>query len=83
MIRRAWRAILAASGREDQILKQDYCTMSRKLYLTMKVQARESDIDADDCVESSEEDWLDDARGEETMDWDHFFQCWFQAMRSP
>ena len=51
--------MLQLHGREsdERLYRGDYVTMSRKLYLVLKVQEREDDIDPDDCMESLEDDW--------------------------
>lgn len=42
-------------------------------------QARDSDIEADDCIQSMSDDWNEDAQGKDYMDQDDFFHCWFQV----
>ena len=45
----------------------------------LKLQAGESDVDVDDCTDSLEDDWADDACGKEYMLESDFFNCWFQV----
>ena len=58
-INQLWQLMLRLHGREadERLFCDDYVTMSRKLYLVLKVQEREEDIDPDDCMESLEDDW--------------------------
>eukprot|EP00966_Prymnesium_polylepis_P257780 5955143-Prymnesium_polylepis.1 len=64
-ISQLWFVMLRLSGREKEgrMYKNDYAVMSRKLYLVVKLQAAERDFDPDDCCESLEDDWDEDAAG--------------------
>ena len=70
----AWEGMCAACGqsKEGYLGYDDYCVMSRKLYLLFKAQERDGYIDATDAVESIEADWDADAGGKPYMDYDDF-----------
>ena len=74
--RHAWNR-LAPQG-ADSFSLSHYTAMTRVLYLALKLQAIEGDFDPEDCMESIEEDWEEDAAGKDHLTYDDFARSWFQ-----
>ena len=69
-LRTAWER-LAPPGAEH-IGREEYVAMTRVLYLALKFQAWETDFDPEDCMESLDEDWAEDAGGKDYLDYEDF-----------
>ena len=73
----AWLAISGAAGRST-LTREAYATMNRKLYLALKAEDRDLEIDVNDCLVSLKDDWKEDAQGRQTIDEAGFKKCFFQ-----
>ena len=76
----AWRAVAEASGRLElgTLIREDYLTMSRKIYLATKHIDGAGDVSIDDFGEAEEEDWEADAGGADELSEEAFKACWFE-----
>eukprot|EP00966_Prymnesium_polylepis_P144405 3334504-Prymnesium_polylepis.1 len=78
-IQQAWlRTVPQASRDAGRVSFALYSRMTRTLYLALKLQADEDDFDPEDCMESLEEDWEDDAAGKDHLTYNDFAASWFQ-----
>ena len=76
----AWHAVRTCVGRPDAdfLKKEEYFTMTRKLYLCVKLEEADGEVVVSDVEEGCEEDWLADSKGDEELDEGDFKNCWFQ-----
>ena len=72
-LRAAWERLVPPGA--EQIGREEYVAMTRVLYLALKLQAWEADFDPDDCMESLDEDWAEDAAGKDYLDYEDFARC--------
>ena len=74
-----WNTLTAAAG-TPTLSKEDYTTMMRKLYLAVKIDESDHDIDPKDCLDSLEEDWIEDSDGKDELTESAFHRCFFQLV---
>ena len=55
-----------------------YRTMIRKLYLVLKLEAGDTHIDPQECLETIREDWPRDSNGGKELSEASFFNSWFE-----
>ena len=76
----AWDRLRAARGGADgtAILRDQYGTLSRKLYLLFKAQRFDGYLDAEECEAECERDWATDACGKAELTRADFDRAFFQ-----
>ena len=85
-IREAWKTILQCSevagqveaGQPNMLSMDAYFTSYRKLYLMQAVVLGDVNVEAEDCAEIAEEDWVKDSQGNTTIDETTWSEGWFE-----
>jgi hypothetical protein len=76
----AWAACRACVGRPDAIglTQNEYKTMTRKIYLVIKLKETDAELDVADAEQAAKEDWLADSQGKDEISEEDFKRCWFE-----
>ena len=72
--------LLAQSALDHGLTREVYDVMSQKLYILGKLQEEDDDIDANDMLETAQEDWEDDTGGAPLLTEEAFKRSWFQLI---
>ena len=76
----AWAACRACVGRPDAtgLTQNEYKTMTRKMYLVIKLKETDAELDVADAEQAAKEDWLADSQGRDEISEEDFKRCWFE-----
>ena len=80
-LRFAWYRCLEACGlppHGTSLNYEQYLTMSRKVYLVVKLLDGDASVDPRDCMRTLHEDWISDSQGTGEMAVEAFFRSWFE-----
>lgn len=76
----AWAACRACVGHADAtgLTHDEYKTMTRKIYLVIKLKETDAELDVADVETAAEEDWAADSQGQSEISEESFKRCWFE-----